>query len=137
MAPSKSAPLEDGTLVIPTPRFTIPWASIEDDMVLQAISLRRQFEAVADVSTPGRRRTDRARVRRPPETFPVRALLVAMVVCALTNEAMLATDSPTCFSGGSRRQCATPSGSRRCPALARPLLGQLLPQRTDPVPRTH
>ncbi len=37
------------------------------------------------------KRQDSAGPGGRPETFPVRALLVAMVLCALTNQSMLAT----------------------------------------------
>ena len=84
-----SASADVDPVPVGAPRFTVPAGKIEDDFVWQALGLidRSNLLAPIDVwenaerSGPGRR----------PKTIPVRALLVAMVLCAVTDQPMLAT----------------------------------------------
>ena len=71
-----------------------------------------------------------------PETFPVRALLVAMLVCAMTDQPMLATR----FTDVLFRQISPTMrhalGVPKPPGPATTIgLGQLLPQRPHPISR--
>ena len=74
---------------VPSPRFTVPAAKLEDDLVWNVMVLIDRSGVLATIalweasghSAPGGR----------PKTFPIRALLVAMVLCALTDQPMLAS----------------------------------------------
>jgi hypothetical protein len=76
---------------VPVPSVHIHMRSrkLDDGLVFRAIHLVDTSPLVATVE--GWRETDRVGPGGRPETFPIRALLVAMVLCGITNEPMLAT----------------------------------------------
>jgi hypothetical protein len=90
MAGSEAGASVDAVSVpVPSPRFTVPAGKLEDSLVWNVIFLIEGSRVLATIalweasgrSAPGGR----------PKTFPIRALLVAMVLCALTDQPMLAT----------------------------------------------
>jgi hypothetical protein len=74
---------------LPSPRFTVPAGKLEDDLVWRVRSLIEHSKLLSTVelweteerSGPGGR----------PRTFPLQALLVALVLCAVTDQPMLAS----------------------------------------------
>ena len=80
MAGGEAAVSAVGSVPIPGVRFTVPAGRLEDDLVWQILGLLDRSKLLATIeawetvehSGPGGR----------PKTFPVRALLVAMVLCA-------------------------------------------------------
>jgi hypothetical protein len=62
---------------------------LDDDIVWRAISLIDDSPLVETITAW--KREERKGPGGRPETFPVRALLVAMLICAVTNQPMLAT----------------------------------------------
>ena len=90
MAGSDAGPSIDAVSVtIPSPRFTVPAGRLEDGLVWQAMGLIDRSELLATIELW--EREERAGPGGRPKTFPVRALLVAMLVCAVTDQPMLAT----------------------------------------------
>jgi len=87
--PADATPLEKGTPPIPTPRFTIPVGRLEDDLVWQAVGFIDSSKLLTTIEAW--KEADGSGAGGRPETFPVRALLVAMALCAMTNQPMLAT----------------------------------------------
>jgi len=87
--PADATPLEDGTPPIPAPRFTTPVGRLEDDLVWQAIGFIDNSKLLPTIEAW--KEADRPGAGGRPETFPVRALLAAMALCAMTNQPMLAT----------------------------------------------
>ena len=92
-------------------RFTIPAGKLEDDLVWQAI-WPSSTDSKLMPTIEAWKKADRLRSGRKARPFPVRALLVAMVVCAVTNEPMLATAFTDVLFRQISRPCAMPSGSR-------------------------
>src|SRR3974390_1338501 len=78
-------PLADELRVRPDPSV----GRMDDDCVLRAISLIDSSALVETIRAW--KDNERKGPGGRPETFPVRALLVAMVLCAMTNQPMLAT----------------------------------------------
>ncbi len=74
---------------VPSLRFGVRSGRLDDGLVFRAIDLVDASPLVATVE--GWREADRAGPGGRPETFPIRALLVAMVLCGITDEPMLAT----------------------------------------------
>ena len=74
---------------VPSLRFGARSGRLDDGLVFRAIDLVDASPLVATVE--GWREADRSGPGGRPETFPIRALLVAMVLCGITDEPMLAT----------------------------------------------
>jgi len=89
MASSEAGPSIDAVSVaIPSPRFTVPAGRLEDGLVWQAMGLidRSELLATIELWEAGERAGPGGR----PKNFPVRALLAAMLVCAVSDQPMLA-----------------------------------------------
>jgi hypothetical protein len=87
--PADATPLEDGIPAIPAPRFTTPVGKLEDDLVWQAIGFIDCSKLLPTIQAW--KEADGSGAGGRPETFPVRALLVAMALCVMTNQPVLAT----------------------------------------------
>jgi len=85
------AALATDTATVPaaSPRFVAPKGKLDDGLVFDAIGLIDRSPLVATIDTW--RDADRAGPGGRPQTFPTRALLVAMVLCGVTDQPMLAT----------------------------------------------
>jgi len=90
VGPSETATWVDSvSFPVPGPRFTVPAGKLEDDLVWNVMAVIDRSKVLDTIelwekqehSGPGGR----------PKSFPVRALLVAIMLCALTDEPMLAT----------------------------------------------
>jgi hypothetical protein len=75
---------------IPTPHFTVPKGKLDDGLVLAAIALIDKSPLVATIDAW--READSGGPGGQPQTFPTRALLVAMVVCGADDRPLLATE---------------------------------------------
>src|SRR5665213_1646328 len=82
-------PTGEGPDQIPGAPFPVPVGKLEDDLVWQAISIIDGSKLLSTIDPW--REEERAGPGGRPETFPTRALLVAMALCAVTHQPMLAT----------------------------------------------
>ena len=118
---------------VPSLRFGVRRARLDDGLVFRAIDLVDESPLVATIEAW--READRAGPGGRPETFPIRALLVAMVLCGITDQPMLATR----FTDVLFRQISP--AMRHALAVPKPpdpddhKGGQRLPQRPHPLPR--
>ena len=80
---------DTATVPAPSPHFVAPKGKLDDGLVFHAIALIDKSPLVATIHTW--READRGGPGGRPQTFPTRALLVAMVVCGITDQPMLAT----------------------------------------------
>ncbi len=77
------------TVPVPSPRFDAPKGKLDDGLVFDAIAVIDKSSLVA--TNDAWRETDSGGPGGRPETFPTRALLVAMVLCGVTDQPLLAT----------------------------------------------
>jgi len=82
-------PIGEERLDLPAPRPTIRAGKLGDDLVWLAISFIDHSNLLPWIELC--KEEDRSGPGGRPETFPVRALPCAMLLCALTNQPMLAT----------------------------------------------
>jgi hypothetical protein len=77
------------TVPAPSPHFVAPKGKLDDGLVFQAIAVIDKSPLMATIDTW--READSGGPGGRPQTFPTRALLVAMVLCGVTDQPMLAT----------------------------------------------
>jgi hypothetical protein len=77
------------TVPVPRPHFSAPKGKIDDGLVFEAMTVIDKSLLVATIETW--RQADSGGPGGRPETFPTRALLVAQVLCGVTDQPMLAT----------------------------------------------
>ena len=73
----------------PSPRFVAPEGKLDDGLVFEAMALIDRFPLVATIDT--RKEADSGGPGGRPQTFPNRALLLGIMLSAVTGQPMLAT----------------------------------------------
>ncbi len=73
----------------PSPSFGAPKRKLDDGLVFEAMAVIDKSPLMATIDAW--RETDCGGPGGRPQTFPIRALLVAMVICGVTDQPMLAT----------------------------------------------